>query len=778
MPRLYKALYIIVVLAAMSGCGKKATPPGDRALKGELPPRMVFFRLIDDHHIQIEFDRTLASEPLRNTDNFTLTARSGDDAEVVLARLDPATGRQLILGVTGLTPGGTYTLRARNLRSGEGRPLDPLEREFIANAPPDELPPRAIITSPVESSSDQPAIYAQFSEAVRLGPEVTATLAEVLPGGEPEVQPDGDAPPIEEVAPPEEKAEFGPAMDLEPRVVGNRVFLGLTESLAPGKRYKVTLDGVLDLAGNTTEDPEVWRFSVADPDEGYTIEGTVSNADGTALPPDLVLTVSKDPDGELPLAYPLLHEGAFEVRGLAVTNAGSSPYLIARSEIGGWRYEGFFDEDSDGDADRLGAADAGELRVIGLTLRRRDIQGPDLGLEVLEPATGATTVVIAEVVDDAGVELVEAFLDSPGNDGTGAPFTVPPWMNLPGDRRLAACLALNTADWEPGETHQLHVHAKDTGGVWGGMAVLELTKGSEGPVLTGKAVYGGEPVEGVFVALVADPPATPLAFDATDEYGRFTLPRCERGEAIILWKREGETLLVARDSVADVAEETLILELEPWPFFTEVAASLIRFDPASGLTLPADHLLLEARLKVPVIEGRLWSYELELGGERFRVGPPLSGGITAYLDLVGVTLPVDRPPRLLVTPLDPDTGEPIAEPFPWRSSALDLAELPFTEVGAVDEGTEIRLSWEPLYGIAGFYVGIIPEKDFDAGELPDAGVWRSHPGLIRTGELVIPEGDISEYWGVPGGTRYVVAVCAVWADMGDQSWSFGELVHP
>ena len=119
------------------------------------------------------------------------------------------------------------------------------------------------------------------------------------------------------------------------------------------------------------------------------------------------------------------------------------------------------------------------------------------------------------------------------------------------------------------------------------MAVLELTKGSEGPVLTGKAVYGGEPVEGVFVALVADPPATPLAFDATDEYGRFTLPRCERGEAIILWKREGETLLVARDSVADVAEETLILELEPWPFFTEVAASLIRFDPASGLTLPA-----------------------------------------------------------------------------------------------------------------------------------------------------------------------------------------------
>ncbi|MCK4593188.1 Ig-like domain-containing protein, partial [bacterium] len=453
-------------------------------------PRMVFFRLIDAHHIQVEFDRTLDPEPLKDADNFTVTARSGDDAEVVLARLDQATGRQLVLEVTGLTPGGTYTLRARNLRSGEGRPLDPLEREFIADAPPDELPPRAIITSPAESSSDQPAIYAQFSEAVRLGPEITATLAEVLPDGEPEAQPDGDAPPIEEVPPPEEKVELGPAMDLEPRVVGDRVFLGLPEPLAPGKRYQVTLDGVLDLAGNATEEPEVWRFSVADPEEGYTLEGTVSNADGTALPPDLVLTVSKDPTGELPLAYPLLSENTFTVQGLTATNARSSPFLIAWSEVGGWRYEGFFDEDSDGDADRLGAADAGELRVIGLTLRRRDIQGPDVGLEVLEPATGATAVVTAEVIDDTGVELVEAFLDSPGNDGTGAPFTVPPWMNLPGDRRLTARLALNTADWEPGETHQLHVHAKDTGGVWGGMAVLELTKGGEGPVLTGKAVYG------------------------------------------------------------------------------------------------------------------------------------------------------------------------------------------------------------------------------------------------------------------------------------------------
>jgi len=242
-------LLALAILAAPPGCGKKTTPPGDRALKGELTPRMVFFRMTDSHHLQLEFDRTLDPEPLRDADNFAVTAHLGDDAEVVLARLDQATGRQLVLEVTGLTPGVTYTLRARNLRSGEGRPLEPLEREFIADAPPDELPPRAVITNPAESAPDQPAIYAQFSEAVRLGPEVTATLAELLPDGEPEAQPDGDTPPIEE------RIELGPAVDLDIKVVGDRVFLGLPKPLAPGKRYQTALDGVLDLGGNATEEP-------------------------------------------------------------------------------------------------------------------------------------------------------------------------------------------------------------------------------------------------------------------------------------------------------------------------------------------------------------------------------------------------------------------------------------------------------------------------------------------------------------------------------------------
>jgi hypothetical protein len=103
MLRPVKIVVILAVLVALAGCGRKATPPGDRALEGGMPPRMVFFRLIDSRHIQLEFDRALDPAPLKDTGNFILTG--GGAAEVVLAKLDQATGRRLVLDVEGLEPG-------------------------------------------------------------------------------------------------------------------------------------------------------------------------------------------------------------------------------------------------------------------------------------------------------------------------------------------------------------------------------------------------------------------------------------------------------------------------------------------------------------------------------------------------------------------------------------------------------------------------------------------------------------------------------------------------
>jgi hypothetical protein len=741
---------------------------------------MVFFRLLDSRHIQLEFDRALDPAPLKETGNFILTtSEGGGTAEVVLAKLDQATGRQLVLDVAGLEPGATYTLRTRNLRSGEGLPLEPLEREFIADAPADETPPRAVATFPDVNAPDQPAVYAWFSEAVRLAPDASATLAEILPAAEPATPTEGETPP--ETPPPEEEVALGPETALAPRVEGERVFLPLPAPLTPGTRYQATLDGVVDLEGNATEEPVTWRFGVTPAEEGYALAGEVFCADGTPLPTGLVVTISKDPEGELPLARAVLNGETFEVQGLTPTDARNSPYLIAVSAAGGWSFEDAYDEDSDGAADRLGAADAGDLKTVRLTLRRRDVQGPELGLERTGPATGSTAAVTVTAVDDTGVALVEAFLDTPGNDGAGTAFAIPPWLGLPGDRRLTACLAVPTADWGLGETHTLVVHARDSGGIWSGFSTLELTQGGEEPTLTGKAVCQGEPVEGAAVALVADPPGRPLAFDTTDPYGRFTLPEAPGGAEIIVWK-QGEGLLLGRGGTERTGVEVPVVELEPWPVVTQAACSLVRYAPTAGLALPGDHLLVEARLETPTVEGRTWTYALELGEASYPVGPPLADKILAYLDRASIELPADTAPRLLVTPVDAETGEPIGEPvgepFPWRSNTLDLAELPFTAVAAADEGTSIRLSWEPLYGVAGFYVAVVPAKEFDAESLPDAGVWRTYPELVRTGELVIPEGDLAEYWGVPGGTRYVVAVCAVWTDLGDRSWSFGELVHP
>ncbi|HUT98642.1 MAG TPA: Ig-like domain-containing protein [bacterium] len=775
MLRPVKIVLFFAILGALAGCGRKATPPGDRALEGGMPPRMVFFRLLDSRHIQLEFDRALDPAPLKETGNFILTGgEGGEAAEVVLAKLDQATGRRVVLDVAGLEPGATYTLRTRNLRSGEGLPLEPLEREFIADAPADETPPRAVSTFPEERAPDQPAVYAWFSEAVRLAPDASASLAEILPAAEPVTPTEGETSP--DTPPPEEQVALGPETALELRVEGDRVFLSLPATLDPAKRYQVTLDGVVDLGGNATEEPVTWRFGVTPAEEGYTLAGEVFCADGTPLPADLAVSVSKDPAGELPLARAVLDSGAFEIRGLTPTDARSSPYVTAVSAAGGWRFEDAYDENSDGAADRLGAADAGELKTVRLTLRRRDVQGPELGLEKTGPSTGSTAAVTVTAVDDTGVALVEAFLDTPGNDGAGTALTVPPWLGLSGDRRLTACLAVPTADWDPGEAHTLIVHARDTFGNWSGFSTLALAKGEEEPLLTGKAVYAGEPVEGAAVALVADPPGRPLAFDTTDPYGRYTLPDLPGGARIIVWK-EGEGLLLGRGGT-ERAEEVPVVELEPWPVITQVACSLVRYAPTAELALPGDHLLVEARVEAPTVEGRGWNYALELGEASHPVGPPLAGKILAYLDRASVELPADTAPRLLVTPVDAETGEPVGEPVPWRSNDLDLAELPFTKVSAVDEGTTVRISWEPLYGVAGYYVAVVPAKAFDAQSLPDAGVWRTYPELVRTGELVIPEGDLAEYWGVPGGTRYVVAVCAVWTDEGDRSWSFGELVHP
>jgi hypothetical protein len=773
MLRPVRTVLLVAVLGALTGCGRKATPPGDRALEGGMPPRLVFFRLLDSRHIQLEFDRALDPAPLKDTGNFILTG--GGTAEVVLAKLDQSTGRRVVLDVEGLEPGATYTLRTRNLRSGEGLPLEPLEREFIADAPADETPPKAVTTFPDVNGPDRPAIYAWFTEAVRLGPDVSASLAEILPAAEPETPTEGGTPP--ETPPPEEEAALGPATALVPRAEGDRVFLDLPEPLEPGRRYRVTLDGVVDLGGNATEEPVVWSFGVTPEEEGYTLEGKVAYADGTPLPPDLAVTVSKDPAGELPLARAPVTDGRFEIRGLTATDARSSPYATASSTAGGWSYGGAYDENGDGAADRLGAADAGELKVVRLTLRRRDVQGPELGLERTGGSTGAAATVTATAVDDTGVELVEAFLDAPGNDGAGTAFIVPPWLGLPGDRRLTACLAVPTADWGPGETHTLLVHAKDALGNWSGFSTLELVKGTEEPALTGKAVHAGEPVEGAAVALVADPPGRPLAFDTTDPYGRYSLPGVPGGTHVIVWKRDGG-LLLGRGGTEREGEEVPVVELEPWPVVTGAACSLVRYAPTAGLALPGDHLLVEARVEAPEVEGRGWVYALELGDATHPVGPPLGGKILAYLDRAAVELPAETAPRLLVTPVDAETGEPDGAPFPWRSCDMDLAELPFTTVTAVDEGTSVRISWEPLYGVAGYYVAVVPEKDFDAEALPEAGVWRTWPDLVRTGELVVPEGEISEYWGVPGGTRYVVAVGVVWLDGGDRSWSFGELVHP
>ncbi len=773
MLRPVKIVIILAVLGALIGCGRKATPPGDRALEGGMPPRMVFFRLLDSRHIQLEFDRALDPAPLKDTGNFILTGAGA--AEVVLAKLDQATGRRLVLDVEGLEPGGAYTLLTRNLLSLEGLPLEPLEREFIADAPDDATPPQSVSTFPDERASNRPAVYAWFSEAVRLGPDASASLAEILPAAEPPTPAEGEI--LPETAAPVEETALGPATALTARAEGDRVFLTLPAPLVQGTRYRVTLDGVVDLGGNATDEPVTWSFGVTPAEEGYTLAGEVVCADGTPLPPDLQVAVSKDPAGELPLARAVPDAGRFEIRGLTPTDARSSPYVVAASAAGGWRFEGAYDEDSDGAADRLGAADAGELKNIRLTLRRRDVQGPELGLERTGESTGAAAGVTATAVDDTGTALVEAFQGTPGNDGAGTAFTVPPWLGLPGDRRLTACLAVPTADWGPGETRTLYVHARDTLGNWSGFSTIELTKGAEEQALTGKAVYQGEPVEGAAVALVADPLGRPLAFDTTDPYGRYTLPDLPGGAEIIVWKA-GEGLLLGRGGTERTGEDVPVVELEPWPVITHAACSLVRYAPTAGLALPGDHLRVEARVETPTVEGRGWTYALELGEATHPVGPPLAGNILSYLDRASVELPADTAPRLLVTPVDAETGEPVGKPFPWRSSDMDLAELPFTAVAAVDEGTTIKISWEPLYGVAGYYVAVVPIKNFDAEALPDDGVWRTYPDLVRTGELTVPEGDLAEYWGVPGGTRYVVAVCAVWQDGGDRSWSFGELVHP
>jgi hypothetical protein len=80
--------------------------------------------------------------------------------------------------------------------------------------------------------------------------------------------------------------------------------------------------------------------------------------------------------------------------------------------------------------------------------------------------------------------------------------------------------------------------------------------------------------------------------------------------------------------------------------------------------------------------------------------------------------------------------------------------------------------------VAGYRLLLAPAEDFDAAELPSGGVWNSGDDLLRSAEVRIPRGEITDYWGVPAGTRYVVALGIIGPDGADAAWSFAAFIHP
>ncbi len=731
---------ILIALLLVIGCGRKANPPGLNT-RQDLPPRLVFLSQADDHHLSLEFDRPLDEASLGE---FTLEGQDGEAAaEVVLVRLEPTNPRIILLDVNGLRSGETYQLTARNLRGSDGLLAEPLRREFIATEDADVTPPKSIKLAPYGETSNRPAIYLIYNEAIAVG-AAAATLTEAT---------ESDS----------ENGEPPATLELTIEAEQNRVSLLLPadEALEPGTGYNVMVSGVTDLAGNPAED-STWLLEVRSEEAGGQLEVRVGTADGSPLPAEIELLLSPTPDGRLPIARAGSSDGLFSLSGLGEYRAADSPYLIVCGEEGGVSFEGFYDEDGNGTADQLGALRPGELHQVELTLFRQSNAGPLVSLTTLARGTVATLTVTALATDEAGVAEVEAFLDRPGSDGTGLNFAVLPWEGLSGDRELRACLPLSITDWEEGEERLLFVHARNGAGRWGEFSTLTLTRPAECLTTSGKLLFEDSALVGGYAALV-DANWTTQALDKSDDYGRFTLPVPEDGERIIAFQPSESALLV---SFANPAEITPRLALHPWAAINELAASVVRFDQTSELELPEDYLLVEAALTEPA--GKVFTYGVKINGESQSLTPDMSGRIAARL-----TLPAELPDDASFSVTDA-AGESLV----FSSENLLLQHLGFTTVTAVDEGTELRLSWSPVPGAAGYEVVLIPRDRFSADRLSGEGVWSSRPHRLQITELVIAEGEVEDYWGVPGGTRYIVAVCALGADSGDQAWSFGELVHP
>ncbi|MCD4733313.1 Ig-like domain-containing protein, partial [bacterium] len=699
----------------------------------ELPPRLVFLSQADNHHLSLECDRPLDEASLGE---FTLEVPG--TAEVVLVRLEPSNPRIVLLDIDGLQHGEIYWLTARNLRGSDGLLAEPLRREFIATESADVTPPKPVKLAPHGETSTHPAIFLLFNEAI-LADGAVATLTESVG---------------------EDTTEPASPLSLSVEAERNQVSLLAGEALKLGTNYDVMVSGVTDLAGNPAED-STWLLEVRYEETGGRLEATVSMADGSPLPAEVELLLSPTLDGQLPLARANSSDGSFFLSGLAEYRAADSPYLLVSGEEEGVRFEGFYDEDGNGTTDRLGALRPGELRQVDLTLTRRSESGSTVSLAILERATATTLTVTALVTDEAGVAAVEGFLSGPGSDGTGLAFTVLPWEGLPGDKELYAYLPLSVTDWKASEERLLHVHALGEDGNWGEFFTITLTKPTESPTVSGRLLFEDTPLTEGYVALLNEAEQT-VALDRSDDYGRFTLPAPVAGERLIAVHNDGSALLVGFAG----GEENIQLTLHPWAKVSELSASVVRFDHASELTLPEDYLLVEVALTEPAEES--FTYELGLDGEGLLLSIDMSGRITARL-----ALPEELQERASFTTIN-SAGEKLG----YSSENLSLQQLGFTTVTAVDGGSELRLSWSPVPGAAGYAVVLIPHDRFSEEQLTGEGVWTSRPHRLRVTELVIPEGEVEDYWGVPGGTRYVVAVCALGEDSGDHAWSFGELVHP
>jgi hypothetical protein len=777
----YHSLILVGLVLLAVGCGRKSRPLGDAAGEKEQPPRLVFFAAPDEHHLRLEFDKPVLEAGL-NGENLLLEGPG--EPEVVAVRLEPGNEGVVHLDVLGLEPGAEYRLLARNLRGTGGRSVEPLAREFVAADEPDEEPPKDITRGPREQANDRPALWVSFNEAVRAGPEFAVELAPFVEveeaGTEQAVGEDVD----EETGTEDELDEVvvrerGEPVEVVRRFDGHRLELTPVVALEPGREYGVRVRGVTDLAGNVGEEFE-WTFSVRPHEAGLTLTGRLVTADGTALPPGLEVALGDDPEGSGDLARLYPEGDGFTIRGVAEATARTSPFLTVTAEAGGYRHRAVYDENGDGRPDRIGTCEAGAARDVVLVLRREDVRGPDIAVEPCPKAAANTIGLTASALDESGVALIEAFIDLPGDDGEGLPFDVAPERAGFGGNRLEALLALPTADWEPDEVHRLYVHARDDAGNWSPFSVLELTKPPEVQSFSGRVVRGGVEIAGVTLSL-RDAAGALLALDSSDEYGRFTLPAAPEGGTVTAFQRSETALLLGRDAVpAEPAEGLLELELAAYPRLEELSAGLVRYQRGGPLSPPEDHVLLTARVLAPPETS--FDYALALDDARLSLGVPTGGRLRAFLRADELPTEPQSAPRLVITPRpsegDATTTDLTAEPLILTDPALELVSLPFVELNAADDGEAVVVGWEPQYGVAGYRLLLAPAEDFDAAELPSGGVWNSGDDLLRSAEVRIPRGEITDYWGVPAGTRYVVALGIIGPDGADAAWSFAAFIHP